>query len=494
MIGSVAFLAGIMLLQAQSNLPSLYWSSALLLIPLLRKIPALRIPLWMLAGFLWALLFATLALDERLDPSLEGQDLVITGTVGSIPQVREPGLRFRFDVDENPELPRQVLLSWYGRHEGISAGQRWRLRVRLKQPNGLMNPGSFDYEKWLFQQGIHAVGYIREDEEQVNVLLEESAGGVNIDRLREYLYRKIQQALVDDPNAGVIAALAIGEWQDMSHEQWDLLARTGTSHLMTISGMHISLVAGFVFFLFRWSWRRVAQLVELIPAKKAAALAGMTAAMVYAALAGFTIPTQRALVMLGVVFGGVILLRTLTPARTLALALLAVLLIDPLAVLSYGFWLSFASVAIILFGMHGQLSATGLWQRWGRVHWVIFVGLTPLTLLLFRQIMGGAPLANLVAVPLVDTTVVPLPLIGTLLTPLFDTAGAALLQVASWLLDRLWLWLEWVAEFRWAQWWQHVPPLWTVACGLVGMVLLLSPKGIPGRWLGWLWMMPIWAC
>jgi len=509
--GTIAFLLGVLAFQQLPDLPDPRWAGLLaVLLPVAAVSKHWRLPVVLAAGFLWGLLRATLILSHGIAPELEGRDVVVEGTVATIPVARERGLRFEFDVlaltagDRPQPSPGRIQLSWYGTQAALGVGERWRLKVRLKRPRGFMNPGGFDYEGWLFQQRIRASGYVRKD--PGNLRLGTQPQGHPVDRLRGHLQVAITGVLGDSANLGMVTALAVGERQGISVRQWGVLTRTGTNHLMAISGLHVGLVAGLVFFLVRRLWAWSGATVLYLPAPKAAAAAALLAAVAYAALAGFAIPTQRALIMLGVAMGAVLLQRGTLPSHSLALALLAVLVFDPFAVMAPGFWLSFAAVAVILLGMSGRLSrrrkphaaespmsvnAPGLWWKWGRVQWLVAVGLLPLTLVLFQRASLISPVANLVAVPWMSLSVIPLTLLGTALLSLIPAAGAALLHAADALLALLWVYLEWLSAFPIALWAQHTPRGWATACAVLGVALFLAPRGLPGRWLAGLWLLPL---
>jgi competence protein ComEC len=366
--------------------------------------------------------------------------------VVSLPQITTRRSRFQFEIEQLQFRTQAyaaaslVRLNWYQGAPELLPGQRWQLTVRMKRPRGMMNPGGFDYEQWLFQQGIGATGYVRSG--STNRQLDSSALSSPVEQVRYGLLQQLTKALGAEEHSGIIRALAIGERDGISDEQWALLLATGTNHLMAISGLHIGLVAGLIYFLTLRLWRLSSRCCLWLAAPRAAAIAAIMAAMAYAALAGFSVPTQRAMLMLTLVMGAIFWLRPLQPSRLLSIVLFLVLLHDPLVVLTPGFWLSFGAVALILYGMDGRLHPSGVWWRWGRVQWLVAVGLSPLLLLLFGQAALVAPLANLIAVPWIGLLVVPLTLLGTLVLTLWPTGGTALLELASWLTAQLWPLLE----------------------------------------------------
>ncbi|HEY0635934.1 MAG TPA: DNA internalization-related competence protein ComEC/Rec2, partial [Gammaproteobacteria bacterium] len=490
---TIALLIGVVLFQQQATPPSqplllLLLAVALALLRWWRFTPA-RLLVALLAGFLWSGWHAQGLLAQQLHPDQEGVDITLTGWVASLPVRDARRTRFRFEVAtvelaETVAFPEQLSLSWYNDAPPLQPGDRCRFVVRLKRPWGSLNPGGFDYEQWLFRQGVRATGYVRSGE------VEEGSWRYPLQRLRAALHEELTQALEGRAEAGILIALAMGEQQGISKGQWQVFAATGTTHLISVSGLHVTLVAGLVFFLARWLWSRSARCTLHWPAPRAAAVAALLAALLYTALAGFAVPVLRSLVMVTLVLGAVGFRPRMASSRTLALALLAVLLLDPLEVLGSGLWLSFGSVALLLFAMQGRLFTRSRWWRWGRVHWVAAFGLLPLMALFFQQTSVTSPLANAIAVPWVGVVVVPLSLAGTLLTPLLPLVGKGLLSLAAWALALLWPLLEWLAHWQPAV--TLTPPAgWTLPLAALAILWLLAPRGWPLRWLGALMLLPL---
>ncbi len=519
----IAFALGVCLLQQQSQLPPLAWAWVLLPVLVLwrslRLLPAhaaalgamlLLAAMFAATGFFYAAARAELRLAERLPRQWEGVDLVVTGVVASLPQPFEGGVRFDFDVEQvapaAAHLPRRIALAWYNgtsraAFQGIApihAGERWRLTVRLRRPHGSVNPYGFDYESWLLQRAIGATGYVRPG---ANARLDDLVlrPAYLIERSREILRARHWNVLPGYPYAGVLTALAIGDQNAIDARQWQLFARTGVSHLMSISGLHVTMVASLLAALVHWLWRRSSALMLALPARKASALAGFLAALVYCLIAGFAVPAQRTLYMVGVVALALWAGRVSSVSRVLCAALLLVLLLDPWAGLAPGFWLSFGAVAVILYVATGRLRAgqapapgrgAALGHslvQWGRVQWAITLALAPLLLVWFQQMSLVSPLANAVAIPLVSLVVTPLALAGSVLP--FDF----ILKLAHAVMaGQMWL-LEWCAALPAAVWQQHAPATWTVALALAGTAWLLLPRGVPVRWLGLPLMLPMFA-
>lgn len=495
--GTLAFLFGVLLFQFHEVAPTTPWLFTLALIPLplipLNRRFALLIAV-LLAGYLWTAFVVQQRLADSLNPTLEGEDIQLQGYISSLPEVSSRRSRFLFKVEglrhqgEEYVAPSMVRLSWYKEAPTLRPGERWQLTVRLKRPRGMMNPGGFDYERWLFTNGIRATGYVRHSSD--NRLLDGSARSAPLQSLRYQIKESLERALAGSERGGVIQALAIGDRSGISDEEWSLLLATGTNHLMAISGLHIGLVAGMAFFLMRQLWRLCPACCERLAAPRAAAVVAILAALVYAALAGFSVPTQRAMLMLLMVMGAIFWLRSIQPVRLLLIALGLVLLHDPLVVLSPGFWLSFCAVGLIIYGMAGRIAPSGWWWRWGRVQWVVALGLSPLLLWLFGQAAAVAPLANLLAVPWIGLLVVPLTLVGTLLMSVWSWGGEALVTLAAWLTELIWPLLLFLGE--------TVPsieavtaPWWCYALALVSVLWLLAPRGWPLRWLGIFPVIPV---
>lgn len=453
-----------------------------------------------LLGFVWAGGFAHWRLADALPAESEGRDIEVTGVVAELPQRFERGVRFVFEPDmANAPVPSRIALSWYrhvvveteeeGDEEGAPAavvplphaGERWRFVVRLKRPHGNVNPHGFDYEGWLFERGIRATGYVRKSALTGRL----DAADFSVERLRETTRARIDRALPDQPYAGVLTALAVGDQQAISPELWRLFAATGITHLMSISGLHVTMIGGLVAWLTFALWRRHPRLPLVWPSQKAAAVAGFAGAFAYALLAGFGVPAQRTLYMLGVVVIALLSGRNVATPTVLGAALLLVLLLDPWAVLAAGFWLSFGAVALLFYVASGRTGQHHWLIEWLRAQWAITLGMIPLLLALFQQFSLVSPCANAVAIPLVSLLVTPLALLGSI--PAFARA----LDLAHVLLAPLLDFLRWLAGWPEAMWQQHAPPPWAVPLALLGVAWMLLPRGFPARWAGSLLFLPL---
>ena len=471
-------------------------------------------------GFAYAGWRAAERLAEALPAALEGQDIEVVGIVAALPQRFERGERFEFVVESansgdvmrysgdgilnsselsipspeltSPELPK-LSLSWYHRwddaEEGaeleagapqLHPGERWRFVVRLKRPHGNANPHGFDYEAWLFERGLRATGYVRSSPAPQRLDAFVARPATLVERARDLIRERFRLALGDAPYAGVLVALAIGDQRAIPNHQWQVFNRTGVTHLMSISGLHVTMLAALCAALVNLLWRRSERLLLALPAQRAAVAAGFVAAFAYALLAGFAVPAQRTLYMLGVVALALWSGRHFGPARTLLLALLVVLVVDPWAVLAVGFWLSFGAVGVLLYVGSPRIGAVAGWRgrlgQWGTTQWAVTVGSLPLLLLLFQQFSLVSPLANAVAIPLVSFVVAPLALLYAVLP------WSPLIALDHALLAFLMQWLENLSG--WPIWQQPAPPLWAVVLAVLGVACLLLPRGFPARWLG----------
>lgn len=506
----VFFAFGVWLLQRQAVLPALAngWCLCAVGLALLwmrnraavtvRVRQALMGALWLGLGFYWAAALAHIRLADALPPTAEGRDIRITGVVATLPQFDSRGVRFEFDVErvltEDTNVPRHIAITWWGsppREDrlrsvpDLHAGERWQLTVRLRRPRGTANPNGFDYEAWLLERNIRAVGYVRPKTDNRRLTSMVHAPQYWIEAARAVLRERIQRALPDEPYGGVLVALAVGDQRAIPPEQWQIFTRTGVNHLMSISGLHVTMVSGLVFALAYWLWRRNPRLTLELPAGKAALLFGLAAALGYTLLAGFAVPAQRTLYMLAVTAAALWFGMASRISVVLAAALFVVLLLDPWAVLAPGFWLSFGAVAVIMYVTVGRIVRADWLRNWATVQWAVTLGLVPPLLVLFQQVSIVSPVANAVAIPIVSLIVVPLTLLGVAVP--FDFPLHAAHLVMSWCM----LLLEWMSEAPMAVWQQHIPPPWTALAAVAGAAWLLLPRGFPARWLGAVAFLPL---
>ncbi len=452
---------------------------------------------------------ATVYLGQALDPALEGRDVRVTGVVARLPQRNETGLRFRLQVesallDGQPvRLPPQVDVGWYGDAAAqtadtsrlpppdLRAGERWHMTLRLKAPHGARNPYGFDYELYLWEQGVQATGYVRASAKDPAPQRMTQTWQYPVVLARQVVRERIYQQVHERAFAGMLAALVVGDQAAIDRLDWDVFRATGVAHLVSISGIHVTMFAWGAALLVGWLWRRSSRLCIALPAPSAALMGGVLLATAYAVFSGWGVPAQRTCLMLA----AVALLR-LSGARwpwphVWMLACAVVVVSDPWALLQAGFWLSFVAVGILFatnLGAH-EIDPTGArgikhhMLSGLREQWVITVALTPLTLLLFGQVSLVGLVANALAIPWITLVVTPLALLGVVVPMLWDMAAGAI----AW----LHVYLQWLASWSWASITVAVPPLWAGAAGVLGGLMLVLPWGWSMRVLGLPLLLPV---
>jgi competence protein ComEC len=440
-------------------------------------------------GIMWASVYGQYLLDDRLVDQLEGEDVVVQGYVANFPKPLENRVGFDFIVTKAIEgVPKKIRLNWYSPPIAIKAGQVWQMAVRLKKPHARINPGGFDYEAWLFANHIGATGYVRPKPQTQQIDSHFSAHRYLV-QFRQLISDRLDAVLPGSEQLGIIKALSIGSQELISQQQWEIFRITGVVHLMVISGGHISLVAGLVFLLVRrtWAWLGV---LEVSPQTMAAYVAWL-AGLFYGAIAGFSLPVQRAELMLTVWLWAIVRQRHTASMQVLLLALLVVVLFDPLALLSAGFWLSFAAVALLLFISANRLGKPSYWYQIGKVHLAMAIGLGPLLILFFQQVSLVAPLANYLAVPLIGVLITPLSLLAVLVAFISPWFASVLLWPVETLLTWLWWLLLQMADWPLASLSGIHAPWYSVLFAVLGVLLLLAPKGMPARYLSLFFILPV---
>lgn len=470
--GMCAFVLGLLVLRFLPALPPMGWLIAGPVLALM-LLPFRTYPLaFFLLGLGWACLSAQWALDDRLMPALDGQTRWLEGRVIGLPRQTGEGVRFELadSRSRNARLPKRIRVSWRG-GPPVRSGERWRLAVTLKRPAGLLNFHGFDQEAWLLAQRIGATGSVKDGERLAPAR----------NAWRDSVRQRLMAVDAQGREAGLVA-LVLGDGSGLTTADWQVLQDTGTVHLLVISGQHIGLLAGLIYGLIA-GLARYGCWPRTWPWLPWACGLAFSAALGYGWLAGFGVPVQRACVMVGLVLVWRLRFRHLGLWWPLLLALNGVLVLEPLASLQPGFWLSFAAVAVLILAFGGRLGPWSLWQAWTRPQWLMAIGLFPVLWVLGLPISLSAPLANLVAVPWISLVVLPLALAGTALLPL-PFIGEGLLWLAGGALDGLFKGLAWLAGHMPA-WIPAQVPLGYWLVSLLGAVLLLLPNGVPFRVLGW---------
>lgn len=443
-----------------------------------------------LLGACWFLAAAAWQVDRQWPVERAGEVVSVAGTVVDLPRRRDQSVHLLLAVDTDASdapAPERILVRWYRPRHRPEPGSRWRMQLRLDPPSGRDNPGGFDYARYLLAHRVGAVASVRGDP----VLLADEGHRRWLDRRRQHLADVIQSETVDLDVAALERALGVADRSGMPPGLAERLRQTGTAHLLAISGLHVGMVAGMAGFVAAWLAAPLALVTGRLDRRRVAVVVGLVAALGYAGLAGFSLPTQRALVMLAVIAAALLARRGMAPSRALVLALLAVLLFDPLAPLATGFWLSFAAVGVLVWAFAWRSLSQGRWLTGLlRAQLVIMVGLLPLNVGMFGQLVPGALLANLVAIPLVGVIVLPallLELAGILLGLPPTPAGWLADRGLAWLVD----YLEWVHGLQGA----FLPLAGGGALAMVaaaaGALWLLAPPGWPARGLGAVLLLPL---
>lgn len=489
---AIAYLFGDLWLQQFTVLPSAWmvYSAALVFVGLSfsvhKHVHCGHVISGFMLGFAWTYWCATSLLVWELSHVQEGQSQILAGYVASIPA--QDGMQTNFFLQpEHTHI--LVKLYWRTPIKSVQVGDKWQFVVKLKRIHGSQNPGGFDYEAWALQKGLRASGTVIPG--QHNKLLSHSWLVHPIDQLRQALLRRISANLPSSATAVWLPALIIGERSHVPQQQWQVLRKTGTNHLMAIAGLHIGIMAGIAHFLMAWLWRRSRYLCLRIPAQHAGACAALVLALSYSAMSGFSIPTQRACIMLSIFIITMLLRRSIYSWSVWSLALVIVLSLNPLSVLAESIWLSFGTIALIIYGMSSRLAPQGWWWKWGRVQAVIGVGLVPFSLLLFQQASIISFLANSIAIPWLGFFILPFCFLSGVFFIFFQPLGVFFLNIANQSLVYLWLVLDWLSQLSFATWQHAIPNSYIFMLTLLAFVVLLLPRGAPGRWLGLFWLSPL---
>ena len=482
-----------------------------------------------LAGVSWGVLFANKGLDNRITSDLEGVPVMVDGRISGLPKKQGKIVQFDFQVDclrlQSSELsparrecepaPHTIRLNWYGQAPEIIPGDLWHLKVKLKKGVGFVNPAGFDYEKWLFAHGIGARGYVlskfsyknqySSDKYWIDLIKNPSS---YVDYYRNKVANRIDTLQISELSKGFIKALTIGDKRGITTAQYEVLAATGTSHLLAVSGLHVGLVAGFVYFILYTIFRYLLPQNSGLTAIKISTLGGLLVATLYCALAGFSLPTVRAWIMLLCFAQALLRDNDQSVWDSYFLALFFVNLTQPFSVFETGFWLSFIAVAVILFVLTGRIknnkvakentkknnwinSTIQMLSASWQVQWVIFVGLLPLLIMYYGNIVLLAPAFNFVALPLVAWFVIPFSLLGVAVLFMAPTMAILLFKLAGSILHFFWISAEFVAHISMFQipFQKPVSAIFVITIG--ACFLLLMPRKLPMRGFVFILSLPL---
>ncbi len=511
----LAFLTGV-LAAALSGLPGdPFWMALLPLILLLLAITPpprrfLHLLLWVLAGLLYAAGWSLWRLEHRLEEELNDRRVVAVGEVKSIPRLIRrnnaavdaiPDQRFEFNLFRLTDPQgrpidtriRRLRLNWRHAERRLEPGQVWRLPLRLREPHGYLNPGGFDYERWLWRRGIDTTGYVL-DKEPAELL---EAGGGSLARWRNRIVEHLRRLCVDCRHPGLVEALSVGYRGDLSASERALLRQTGTAHLVAISGLHIGIIALCFHSLGRRLWR-LGLWRGGITRKSLAWSLAFGGGLAYALLSGLALPALRAVIMLGVMLLTLLLGRQARLLDSLGAAVLLVLLIDPLSVLSASFWLSFVAIAVIAFGLW-RWPPSGQPAGWRqrvvqglRIQILFSLLFLPLGLAVFGEVHRASLFANLVAVPLVSLLIVPFNFLLLAFSWLPQSLIGPGYRLLDDLLTGLMHYLQGLSDAGLSALPVPEQPGWLLLLLLTGLLGLLMPRGLlRGRALWLLLPLPL---
>jgi len=406
--------------------------------------------------------------DFKFPSQLLAQNSITTGVITSIPEYANHSIQFIYVPNNSHQ---KIFLRWYYPPPvHLNIGDQWMLKINIKPA----------WQNWLLTQHINAIGTIQFDYK--NQLILKNKIHFPLQTLRENIYAHLKKTLHNKSGLGFISALTVGMRDHITQTQWDDLRSTGTNHLMAIAGLHIGFLFGFIVYITNKLWRLSEKLMLKLPAQEAGIIIGFSGALSYAALSGFAIPAKRAVIMLGIFVLAQISRRHINILTGYFMAVFLILLIEPLSFFTPTFWLSFTAVGLLIYSNGGRTGKPSLFWHWTRAQWVMAVGLIPLNLLFFQQISWVGFLANLIAIPIVGFIILPLCLGGIFFHPLWI--------IAEYILIHFWILMHLLAKFPHSQYYQTTSIYW-IFPSIVGVMLLLAPRGFPGRILGIIWLLPL---
>jgi competence protein ComEC len=495
LVPAVMLVLGVLAMQWLVILPPGWVSGAMVVVALvvLRLGSFGRALAWCLFGMAWACWHGDTAMEARLPRDREGQDVTVVGRVADLPLARSDATGFLLTVEHaafgatTVPLHGRIRVNWYGAGN-VPPCSRWQLTVRLKRPRGLLNPGGTDSERSALERNIVATGYVRDGAS--NVLLD--GAGFCINAVRDAISRGIAERVNDPHDAALLQAFSVGDTRGLSQHDWEVARANGIPHLIAISGFHVGVAALFGVWFARLVYLLFPRLGWRLPRLQAQAMMALWVAGVYSALAGFGLPTVRTLLMIAIVALARCSRRHPTGPQTLSLAMIAVLLVDPLSVLSAGFWLSFVGVAFLMICMTTQgKGLRGFLHELSAGQLVMTLSLLPLTMWFFGESSLVGALSNLIAVPFVSFIIVPVTLVGMILLGTCPPLAQPVFWCAAWLAHAQWWLLEWMATWPGAHWYLPEVTWWALLFATLGALWIFAPRGMPMRWLGGVLFLPL---
>lgn len=495
---SLAFLLGDVYFQQSHSQPSIMMLSIMLIMAISLSLlikPMMRVylaPIIFMLGFTWAACSASHIEGWQLPDDWEGRPVVVQGTIQSLVTRHDLNFQFTFmaaSINNQPLSHKmKINVSWPAPPRHLMPGDEWQLLVKLKRLHGLQNPGQVDLgERSSMFHHIRASGYVLNGQE--NTFIQHHSLLDWPDQWRQRLARRLEMIIPDSPSLPWLKGLMMGDRSQAAVEDWDVLRKTGTNHLMAIAGLHIGLAAGVARWLALFCWRKKPSLNVTV--NDIGACAALITAWFYGLMAGFSIPTQRACLMLSILIIALLLRIRLTSWYVWGLAMWCVVLFEPLSVLSDSFWLSFATIAVIIYGMQGRIGMKSIWWQWGRIQTVITMGLIPLSLYCYHDCSLIAILANCISVPLLAFIILPLCLLSDLSLLLLPSLSAGFVKLAAYCMMLLWDVLHWFASLPLSSIHLTISSVAILFIVMIGVAILIMPNGQPGRLFAIAWLMPL---
>lgn len=503
---ALLFSCGIILASYLPVLPALNSVALVLLLSgsvcglLRRKIPLLVYPLALLFGLGYGIFYGYHLLAQQLPEDCAEKEIVVEGQVIDLPQEDSRHQLFSFAIKRayDPaaanisfaQFPPQIKLSSFG-HLRVKTGERWRLLVKLKPSRGFVNPGGFDYQAAQLRRGVGATGSVKAG--AINQLIKQQPR-FTMDVLRYDL----QQWLIgasQSPEKGILIALLVGDTSLVDKAHWNEMLKTGTNHLIAISGLHLGFFAIVGFFIGNFIGRFVQLVWHKCPSLVLGYFFSIALTLFYSIIAGLNIPTLRTLIMLAVVQLAYVWRRSFRGRDTLLLALVLVLLYDPLAAYDIGFWLSFGAVAMLIFCFSGRIALakvsakqkyfSAVLVEFTKSQWVMFIGLLiPLAVFVHTSSLLAAP-ANFLAIPVITFFVVPCLILAAIFHFIWHGLENLFLTAAEMGLSLVHQWLSFLLTAGAGRF----NPLitfspWAIVLAMAGVLLVLLPRGLGSKKLG----------
>lgn len=410
------------------------------------------------------------------------QSRVVSGVIVSLPTWTNHHYQWVFKAKTG-----RWRVSCYGHCPRVNPGERWQFHLKMTSRDRVRHFLGFDYGAYLMHHRLAGTAYVQANKQNRKIGFDFLADPIDV--VRSKMRHWIKQRSWGMQKQNLILALTLGDRSGLQKNDWQVFQNTGTSHLVAISGLHIGLAAALVFLIFRWLWSVDIRLSSEVPSVVVASVAALIGAVLYSALAGFSVPTERALIMISVLVFARLSCWSLNPYLGLLFAAILVLLWNPFAVFFAGTWLSYLAVLFLIYGYQGYQPRFWFW-RWMYPQVVVFIGLLPLTIGVFGQFSLVAMLANLVAIPVVSFLVVPLLLIALMAMPCFALSHF-IFSLADHVLLILWWYLQNLSSFPMSHLLIAKPDLMGVVSGTLGSILLLTPSLRFKRLFGLLWWLPV---